>query len=363
MYNIVIVRYGEIFLKSEPVRKMFEERLLDDIRHRLKGTDFKIKRKRHRIYVVTEEPEKVAELLTKVFGIVSVSPAVEISSSMDDMVTTSVALAKKTIKPNETFAVRAGRTGNHEFSSKDIEEKAGEKILNSLDTTVNLSSPDKIIFIEVRDNEAFLFDTKIRGPGGLPSGTQGKLISLISGGIDSPVATWMMMKRGCSITALHFGKEKEMKGILNKLREYNHNIELRCFDISNIQERASEVAGKFTCLICKRTMYRVAEILAEREHALGICTGESLGQVASQTIDNLTVLDNAATLPVYRPLIGMDKEETIAIAKKIGTFEHASNKGCSFVPKKPSTKANLAEIEKLEEKLGIHELIEKCLSQ
>ena len=363
MYNIVIVRYGEIFLKSEPVRKMFEKRLLDDIRHRLKGTDFRIKRKRHRIYVVTEEPEKAAALLTKVFGIVSVSPAVEISADMDEIVKTSVALAKTTIKPNETFAVRAERTGNHEFSSKDVEERAGEAILNSIDTTVNLSSPDKTIFIEVRDNEAFLFDRKTRGPGGLPSGTQGKLISLLSAGIDSPVATWMMMKRGCSIIALHAGNEKEMEPVLKKLREYSHDIELRCFDISHIQAKASEVAGKFTCLICKRTMYRVAEILAQQEHALGICTGESLGQVASQTIDNLTVLDNAATLPVYRPLIGMDKEETIAIAKRIGTFEHASTKGCNFVPKKPSTRADLAEIEKLEEKLGIHELIEKCLTQ
>jgi len=363
MYNIVIVRYGEIFLKSEPVRRMFEKRLLEDIKHRLKGTDFKIKRKRHRIYVVTEEPEKAAETLTKIFGIVSVSPAVEAPVDIDEITKTAVALAKDVIVPNETFAVRAERTGNHGFSSKDVEEKAGEAILNSLDTTVNLGSPDKTIFVEIRDDAAFLFDRKIRGPGGLPSGTQGKLISLISGGIDSPVATWMMMKRGCRITALHFGKENEMKGILNRLKEYSDDIELRCFDISGIQERASEVAGKFTCLICKRTMYRVAEILAEREHALGICTGESLGQVASQTIDNLKVLDNAARLPVYRPLIGMDKEETIAIAKRIGTFEHASTKGCRFVPKKPSTRADLAEIERLEEKLGIHELIEKCLSQ
>jgi len=363
MYNIVIVRYGEIFLKSEPVRKRFEKRLLDDIRHRLKGTDFRIKRKRHRIYVVTEEPEKAAELLTRVFGIVSVSSAVEISADIGEITKTAVAVAKDVIVPNETFAVRAERTGNHEFSSKDVEERAGEAILNSLDTTVNLSSPDKTIFVEVRDDQAFIFDTKIRGPGGLPSGTQGKLISLISSGIDSPVATWMMMKRGCTITALHFGKEKDIEPILHKLREYSHDIELRCFDISGIQEIISKTAGKFTCLICKRTMYRVAEILAEREHAHGICTGESLGQVASQTIDNLTVLDNAATLPIYRPLIGMDKEETIAIAKKIGTFEHASNKGCDFVPKKPSTQADLAEIEKLEAKMEIEGLIEKCLPQ
>ena len=361
MYNIVIVRYGEIFLKSEPVRKRFEQRLLDDIRHRLKGTDFKIKRKRHRIYVVTRESEKAAALLTKIFGIVSVSPAVEAPADMDEITKKAVALAKDVILPNETFAVRAERTGNHEFSSKDIEEKAGEAILNSLDTTVNLSSPDKTIFVEIRDDAAFIFDRKIRGPGGLPSGTQGKLISLLSGGIDSPVATWMMMKRGCSITALHAGNEKEMEPILKKLREYSGDIELKCFDISGIQKKASEVAGKFTCLICKRTMYRVAEILAEREHALGICTGESMGQVASQTLDNLKVLDNAASLPVYRPLIGMDKEDTIAIAKRIGTFKHASTKGCDFVPKKPSTRADLAEIEKLEEKLGIHELIEKCL--
>ncbi len=360
---MVIVRYGEIFLKSEPVRKRFEDRLLEDIRRRLKGAEFKIKRKRHRIYVVTKEPEKVAALLTRVFGIVSVSPAVEASSDMDEIVETALALAKDAILPNETFAVRAERTGNHEFSSKDVEEKAGREILNSLDTKVNLSNPDKTIYVEVRDEVAFVFDRKIKGPGGLPSGTQGKLISLLSAGIDSPVATWMMMKRGCRIIALHAGNEKEVEGILERLREYGSDIELKCFDISGIQKEANRVAGKFTCLICKRTMYKIAGILAEREHALGICTGESLGQVASQTIDNLEILDNAASLPVYRPLIGMDKEETIAIAKRIGTFEHASNKGCDFVPKKPATRADLTEIEKLEEKLGINELIEKCLSQ
>jgi len=358
MYDTVIVRYGEIFLKSEPVRKRFEKRLLEDIKHRLKEINFRIKRKRHRIYVVTPETEKTVEILTKIFGIVSVSPAVEISADMDDILGTSLRMAKTLIKQGESFAVRAERTGQHGFSSKDIEEKVGEEILNSLDAKVNLTNPDKTIFIEIREEKAFLFDRKIRGPGGLPSDTQGKLISLISGGIDSPVATWMMMKRGCRITALHFGEEKEVRGILKRLKEYSNDIELKCFDLSDIQERASRGAGKFTCLLCKRAMYRVAEILAEREFAHGICTGESLGQVASQTIENLEVLDSAVRLPVYRPLIGMDKEEIIAIAKKIGTYDLASKRRCRFVPRRPATRAELSRIEKMEVKLGIHELLE-----
>jgi len=352
MYNIVIIRYGEIFLKSEPVRRRFEERLLDDIRQRLKGINFRIKRKRHRIYVVTDEPEKVAEILTKIFGIVSVSPAVGISAQIDDIITNSVRLAKEVIKPGETFAVRTERTGKHGFSSKDIEERVGEEILNSIDAKVDLSNPDKTIFIEIRDDEAFVFDRKIKGAGGLPYRTQGKLIALISGGIDSPVASWMMMRRGCEIIALHFGKEEEVREILEKLEQYTGNeLRLYCINLNPIQEKISRLAGKHTCLLCKRAMYRIAESIAGKEYAHGLCTGENLGQVASQTLENLEVLDNSVSLPVYRPVIGMDKEEIIALARKLGTYELASQKKCIFVPKKPATRADIEDIKRLEKRI------------
>jgi len=353
MYDIVIIRYGEIFLKSEPVRRRFEERLLSDIRRRLQGIDFRIKRKRHRIYVIADDTEKIVETLIKIFGIVSVSPAVEVPANIDDMIETAVKLAKEVIKPGETFAVRAERSGKHKFSSKDVEERVGEEILNSVNAKVDLSNPEKTIFIEGRDDEAFVFDRKIKGSGGLPYKTQGKVISLLSGGIDSPVASWMMMRRGCEIIALHFGMEEDVREILEKLEQYGNEINLYCINLSEIQDQISKLAGKYTCIICKRAMYKIAERISEREHAHGICTGENLGQVASQTLENLEVLDNFVKMPVYRPLIGMDKEEIIALARRIGTYDLASNKECIYVPKKPATRADANEIERLEQMIDI----------
>jgi thiamine biosynthesis protein ThiI len=231
---------------------------------------------------------------------------------------------------------------------------------------VDLDRPDLELHIEIRGDACYLFTEVIPGAGGLPPGVEGSLVALVSGGIDSPVAAWMMMKRGCRILPVYVALEgflgedarSRAEQVVEGLRSYQPDIRLRVIPDSFLACAREELARggleKFTCLVCKRRMYRIAAAVARAEGAKGIVTGESLGQVASQTLGNLLVLDDAAELPVYRPLIGLDKEEITRIARRIGTFAPSTEPagGCRAVPKKPSTGAALEKIREIEENLG-----------
>jgi len=360
MYTSVIVRYDEIFLKSEFVKRQFEDRLVENIRLRLResGLEGQVIRKRHRIYIKTEDAERVADSLRRVFGIVSVSSAIETGAEIEEICRVGLDLAKRVIKRGEGFAVRVKRTGKHDFSSKDVERALGSKILENIDTFVNLSNPDRTIFVEISGRDAFVFDRKIRCVGGLPYKTQGKVIALISAGIDSPVASWMMMRRGCEIVALHFGTEGEIEDILRVLEEFSgYEIKRYIIPHDRILGVISENSGEYTCVICKRMMLRIAEKIEKIENAHGIVTGENLGQVASQTLENLEVISEV-TGPIYRPLIGMDKNEIIKMAREIGTYDLSKRVHCDFAPRKPATRSSLEEIERLEERIGIEDIIE-----
>lgn len=343
-------------MKSEFVRGEFEKKLIRNIKK--KTEDAPIFRKRHRIYIKTKNAEKISERLKTVFGIVSVSPAIKTDANMEDITEISLALAKKIIMPGERFAVRAERSGRHDFSSKDIEIEVGEEILNSIPGRVDLENPDKTIFIEVRDDLAFVFDKKMKGLGGLPYKSQGRLIALISTGIDSPAAAWMMMRRGCEIVVLHFGNGEDIKGMVERLEFFtDEKIKSYIIPYDKILEKISKHSGRYTCIVCKRLMYRVAERIAEIENAYGIVTGENIGQVASQTLENLRVI-NCLDIPVYMPLVGMDKEDIIKIAKDIGTYELVKGKKCDYVPRKPVTKSSEEIITKIEEEIRIEKFIE-----
>jgi thiamine biosynthesis protein ThiI len=230
---------------------------------------------------------------------------------------------------------------------------------------VNPASPDKEIHIEIRANEVYLYDTVIKAVGGLPLGVEGTLVALVSGGIDSPVAAWMMMKRGCRIMPLFVALDTFLddttvaraKRVVEQLAGYQPGIELLVVSDPYLAAAKKELIRrhleKYTCIFCKRRMYRVATAYADKVGAKGIVTGEALGQVASQTLDNLLVLDEAAGIPVYRPLIGFDKEDAIRTAREIGTFEQSISpaSGCTAVPKGPSTNAKLDTIREIESKL------------
>ncbi|MEM3526609.1 MAG: tRNA uracil 4-sulfurtransferase ThiI, partial [Candidatus Jordarchaeaceae archaeon] len=363
----VLIRYGELSLKSQSVRKFMENILIRNIKWILDRRKIPYKniiQERGRIFLNSESPRIVCETLSNIFGIVSTSPVLETSADIDEIVRLSEQVAEMIIGPNETFAVRARRMGTHKFTSLEVERVVGEAILNktiNLNTKVNLKQPDKCIFIEVREKKAYVYYEVFNGPGGLPYGSEGKIVSLFSGGIDSPVATWLMMKRGCRVIPIYFDNTPYTdQSTLNRaisvvkiLREYATHDKFYMYIIHHgktLEKIINQAPRNLTCILCKRTFYQVAAAIAEKERAKGIVTGESLGQVASQTLDNLMILDESISLPVYRPLIGLNKLEIEEIAKRIGTYELSSTnvKSCEATPEKPATKANLEKIRSVE---------------
>lgn len=295
MYETVIVRYGEIFLKSEFVRKRFEGILVEILKSRLKkkGLNGIILRKRHRIYVKTDCAEKVANNLADVFGVVSTSPAVETMADLDGICNLALEFSKDIIKDKETFAVRAERTGRHNFSSRDIGVLVGDRIGNSLNAKVDLENPKKTIFIEVRDELAFVFDRKIEGVGGLPYGSQGKVIALISDNVGSGVAAWMMMRRGCEIIAVH--KKDSGKRIIEKMGDYSNN---------GIKEYEIEESNE---------IHKVLNGIIEKEDAHGISIGFNIEEFEK----NIRLIEDIK-VPVYLPLVGMGKGDIGKIARRAG---------------------------------------------
>ncbi|MGC9059459.1 MAG: tRNA uracil 4-sulfurtransferase ThiI, partial [Candidatus Aenigmatarchaeota archaeon] len=348
MVNSIIVRYGEIFLKSENVFRIYENKLLKNIERKLKekNVSYKIARERGRIFLFFENEEnlrKSLEALKFVFGIVSYSPAYFLETVDENEIKDFLEKIYPNLIPEgKTFAIRVKRSIETEKNSKELENFFG-KFINR---KVNLENPDVEIGIEIRKIGSFLFTQKIEGLKGLPISTSGKVISLISGGIDSPVASFFAMKRGCEVIFLHFSSFPiaskasvyKVEEILRILKEYQGRTKLYIAYIGEEQlKMKNKVEPRFLVVLYRRLFYRVAEKVAKKENAKAIVTGESLGQVSSQTLQNLMVEEEAIKLPVLRPLIGMDKEEIVEIAKKLKTYEisiRPCEDTCSlFVPK------------------------------
>ncbi len=358
---LYLVRYGEIFLKSEWVRRRWERKLVENIR---KVLDCRIRRERGRIWVITDDPT-AREKLKKVFGVVSFSECYR--CKLEDLNEEVLRFCEERMGKARTFAVRVKRVGTHDFTSQQKASELGALILKRFPhLKVDLDDPDFTLYVEIRGEDCYLFSEIVEGVGGIPVGVEGRLVSLFSGGIDSPVATWMMMKRGCEVIPIYFDcspftdettlqRAREVEGIL---KGYWPDFELRIVEHGSFLKRVKDVLKErglesYTCVLCKRRMLKVAEEVAKDEGAKGIVTGDSLGQVASQTLDNLMVVEMACDLPVYRPLIGMDKEEVVKLARKIGTFDASAKrvKECGAVPKRPTTKAKLEKVLELEEML------------
>ena len=356
-----LVRYSEIFLKSDPVRRQWENALIANILEVM--PKIHVRNERGRIWL---DGDVKPDLLKNIFGIVSFSLVEhiqldEIESFLPDY------CRRHGIEKAKTFALKIKRVGKHEFSSNDKAIEYGNLLRREFPhLKVNLATPDKEIHIEIRAGEAYLYDNVTRAASGLPLGVEGTLVALVSGGIDSPVAAWMMMKRGCRILPLFVALDTFLdettiaraERVVEVLARYQPGINLTVIHDAYLAEAKQELTRrhleKYTCIFCKRRMYRVATAFAQQHGAKGIVTGESLGQVASQTLDNLVVLTDAATdVPIHRPLIGYDKEETMKIAREIGTFSESISKasGCKAVPVGPSTKAKLETIREIEGKL------------
>ena len=374
MSKTVVVRYGELALKSERVRRRFEQRLVNNIELALREVSHDIRKERGRIFVDTNSTAAVTRLV-KVPGIVSVSRATRTKATIAAIRRAAVAAARRSIKAGDSFAVRANRVGEHPFSSQEINEVIGSVVLEAVPKSkVNLSSPDHTVFVEVRGGDAYVFTEKMPGVGGLPVATQGNVVTLLSGGIDSPVAAYLMMKRGCMIFPVFLDNQPytddrarvRAVSVFKKLMEYYPKLELRVVPFGQIlQSFIGQAPRELTCVLCKRAMLRIAERVAEKVRAEAIVTGESLGQVASQTLTNLSTIDQVSKLPVLRPLIGMDKVEIERMARAIGTFEVSTKPtaGCSAVPRYPETYAKLEEVLEAESKLDIQALVDAALDK
>ncbi len=368
------IRYGEIGVKSRKIRKKFEKKLMKNIQSKL---DCNFINDNGRIILLTDENEEtVTDVLDHVFGIVSYSPVYETDTDKEKI----KQLINKTITPlldnrfnpeNQTFAVKCRRVGEHHFSSQEMAAYVGSIIIELTNARVNLSNPDFNVYVEVRNNKTFVYYDKIKGLGGLPVGTQGRVVCLISGGIDSPIAAYQMLKRGCSVTLLHCDNAPYGKGTVEKvlkqadnLRKYSLGEEIRVYSIKYgqyLEHVIKEAPSRMTCVLCKSGMYQRAELLAKKEKANAIVDGSSIGQVASQTLNNIEASRYHCKMPIFSPLISLDKLEIESIAKKVGTYEISiiPDSGCGAVPKYPETHADLELTKKIIEDINQKEILEK----
>ena len=373
-YDVIIARYGEIALKSSKVRSRFERKLVKNIKA---SVEAKVERNQGRIYIFPKDYDFAISKLNKIFGIVSYSPAVSTTATFEDIDAklseyTDFLISKDLIDSETTFAIKCRRVGTHEFSSQEMAAFCGGVVIRKIKSPVDLTNPDLTIFVEIRDNNAYIFHEKIEGPGGLPLGTQGRVISLLSSGIDSPVATYLMMKRGCEVIALHFDAEPytdkkavDLAGkLVDKLQEYASGVPIQKRVVKYgdyLTECKEHAPEKMTCILCKSGMYKVAALLAKETNALAVVDGSSLGQVASQTLPNILATRYGVDVPILSPLIGMDKREIEKIAKEIGTFEISKidDGGCSAVPRYPETKAEVSRVLEAEDAMEQDEIVLK----
>lgn len=382
MYNTIIIRNGEIAIKGEN-RTVFEKQLIVNIKNALYGLKgYKIYRANGRLYIdVAEEIfDIVVSKLKKVFGVVSFSPAIKFEKGYENFKRKALELYNYEVKNNnfDTFKLEIKRSDkNFNMKSPEMVRDIAGYIISHCDKLlkVDVLNPQLQISGELRDNANILYTNKIKGLGGLPVGINGKAMSLLSGGIDSPVATYLASKRGLSIEAIHFHSfpftsEKSMQKVEDLAKiisRYIGQIKIYKVNLLPIQKEISEnCPEELMTILSRRFMMRIAEKVAIKNGANSLITGESIGQVASQTMEGLTATnDSVKHIPVIRPLISFDKEEIIDIAKKIKTFETSiiPEEDCCtvFLPKKPSTKPKLEKIYKAEEKLNVEFLVDSAI--
>lgn len=368
------IRYGEIGVKSQKIRRKFENKLMHNIKT---GLNCRFINDNGRIILISNEEDdvKVRQVLSRVFGIVSYSPVYDSKTDKKEITMlvnkkiTELIEEGKFIPENESFAVKCRRVGNHEFSSQEMAAFVGSVVIDLTNARVNLSCPDLTLYVEVRDDKTFIYSEKIKGLGGLPVGTQGRVVCLISGGIDSPVAAFQMLKRGCSITLLHCDNNPYGKGTVDKvfqhakkLQNYSLGEQVNLYTIKYgkyLEHVIKKAPLRMTCVLCKSGMYQSAEILAKKENANAIVDGSSIGQVASQTLENIEASRYHCKMPVFSPLISLDKLEIESIAKKIETYYISiiQDGGCQAVPKYPETHADLNTFKDIVEDINQKEVL------
>lgn len=368
MRKTVIVRYGELALKSRRVRRHFERRLRENIELILEGIDHKLERVHGRIFIDIRVPNEVARRLVSVPGVVSVSSATKTEATLKAIRSVAVNEAKKVLSPGSNFAVLTRRVGKHPFSSQDINREVGAAILEAVPrTSVDLSTPDHKIFVEVRENDSYIFFEIVGGIGGLPVGSQGKVVALFSGGINSFLATCLMLKRGCLVFPIFFdggsrtGDKSRERAIdaARKLLVFHPKVELRIFPFSEIRNLIrGKVSHDLIHVLRMRAMLRAAQVIGEEMEAGAIITGETVGQ-AGRILRSFRAVEGVCTLPVLRPLAGLDRRGIGRIErrmKELGVL--LPLKPLSEKMRRPKADVNLGRIQDLERELEMDALVQ-----
>lgn len=381
MKEILLIKNGELALKGLN-RASFEDVLIKNIRRRLSSLGaVEISKAQSTIYIEPKTEnfdfEEALRRMSKIFGIAAFSRAAVAEKDIDEILRTSVEYPAEQFKGAKTFKVEAKRADKgFALKSPEICREVGAAILRANPhLSVDVYNPDKLVVVEIRDYAAYIRCGQIKGAGGMPVGTGGRATVLISGGIDSPVAAWMMAKRGIKLDAVHFASppytsmraELKVKKLLSRVAEYSTVINLAIVPFTEIQEEiAKNCKEEYFTLIMRRFMMRIAQRMALRNKSGALITGESVGQVASQTLPALAVTDSVCTIPVLRPVVGMDKEEIIKISRAIDAFDISIEpyEDCCtvFTPKHPKTRPELEKCIAEEESLDIEGLVERAIA-
>ncbi|MDO5716970.1 MAG: tRNA uracil 4-sulfurtransferase ThiI [Tissierellia bacterium] len=366
--------YGEIALKKDN-RRYFETKLERNIREMLKGIEFEMKKDQSKIMIYGEELEEMKRRLQKVFGIVYISLQRETTKDMDAILATAEKVMEEELSEREfqTFKVESKRSDkSFPFQSPEISQRVGGHILRKFpQVKVDVHHPDRIIRVDIKQ-KAYVSGSRIRGLGGMPVGSNGRVLCLLSGGIDSPVAALLAMKRGLDVDFLHFHSHpftsrralEKTKDLAKLVAEYGTSARFYSLNLLPVQEAIGKHCDEtYTTLLQRRSMIRLAERIARADDRTALVTGENLGQVASQTLEGMSVVDPVTDMMILRPLLCFDKTEIVELARAFGTFETSilPYEDCCtvFVSKHPKTRPVLAKVEEEERKIPFLELEEE----
>lgn len=373
MEKLILIKYGELTTKKDN-RSFFVKTLRQNIEKKLNNL-IKIESSMSRMYITYEEEheEKIIKELKKIFGIHSIVICDKVNTNEDEIKNKVLEILKgKTFKTFKVSTKRSDKTFKH--TSMEMNNIIGGLVLRNFNTKVDVHNPELNLEIEIRKEGTFIYNKEISGLGGYPVGIQGKGLLMLSGGIDSPVAGYLALKRGVNIECMYFespphtslnAKNKVLK-LAKILNEYSGNIKVHVVPFTKIQEEIyKNIPGNYNITIMRRMMYRIAEIYSKRRNCKIIVNGESIGQVASQTLNSMSVINNVTNMPVIRPVACLDKLEIIDIAKKIETYETSilPYEDCCtiFVPKHPIINPSLEAALEYEKLINYEELISECI--
>ncbi len=382
MQEVIMVKYGEIALKGLN-KHTFEDMLIRNIKRRLKHCgEFDYSRRQSTVYIkpLSEDADidMAIEKLKCIFGIAAIQRSAQLPKNWEDIVALGMPYLENALSCAKTFKVEAKRSDKaFPMKTPDLQRELGGAILSAYPhLSVDVHNPEVTVIIEIRDSHAFINAEKIQGQGGMPVGSSGNALLLLSGGIDSPVAAYMMAKRGLNVDAIHFQSPPytseralmKVEELCEKLTPYCGDIRFYCVPFTEIQEALRDnCPEEYFTIIMRRLMMKIANRICEQKDYKALITGESVGQVASQTLMALACTDKASDVPVFRPVIGMDKKEIVEIARRIDTFETSilPYEDCCtvFTPKHPKTKPIISEVEEAESRFDFEPLLEKAVRE